>query len=168
MDGHNASGRVFPASETTRTLILQKLKSGLLHRHKRADEQSRNGTSSQPITSNGVSTNTTSKTEEILIGVLIPYTSKVVMSSYQTGTYYASSFKIAQDKINNDPKLLPGRKLRIIYNDTQCLGEKEIELFYYQLTQMKAAAVIGLGCDGCKTLARFAGALNVTLVSHVS
>ena len=105
---------------------------------------------------------------EIRIGLLIPYTSKVVMSTYKTGEYYVSSFLIAADKINNDSDLLPGHKLSIVYNDTGCLAEKEIQLFYYQLAKMNVAGIIGLGCAGCKIVAAFAGALNVPIISHVS
>ena len=142
--------------------------SGLLHRETEGDASTK-AASRQNVTSFNETTNNTKKIEEeIVVGVLIPYTSKVAMSSHQTGYYYASSFLIARDNINSDTNLLPGRKVRIIFNDTECLDKNEIQQFDYQLNQMNAVAIIGLGCDGCEAVARFAGALNIPIISHVS
>ena len=124
--------------------------------------------SRQTMTSSNETTNDTDKIEEILILALIPYTSKVVIPSYLTGTYYASSLLIAADEINDDTKLLPGRRLRVIFSDSQCLAETAVQQVLYQWRKLNIAAIIGAGCDECKTVARIAGSLNIPIVSHVS
>ena len=106
-------------------------------------------------------------TTNIKIGILLAQ--RVLNNTWwKSGNFYASAFQIAVDRINDDPQLLHGHKLEYVYNDTECSEEKSIQLFHYQVCQMNVAGVIGLGCSKCDGLAKYAGAINVNMVSHVS
>lgn len=86
------------------------------------------------------------------LGVLLPYSDNIVgnlESVIYSGTYYAAAITLAIDKVNNDPKLLPGSKLSFVWNNTQCNQTKMVEQQHWQIKQ-GVSAFIGPACHGRK------------------
>ena len=99
------------------------------------------------------------------VGLLIPMYNAFYL---QKGLYYASAINIAIDEINRQEKLLPGKNISFIWNNTDCEDEsKTIRALMYQIYEAKVSAIIGPGCT-CNTSARNAAAFNVPMVSYVS
>ena len=124
---------------------------------------------SRPIPNN-ISDNRT----KIHIGLLLPFVLSNQGSEYKRGgaKFYSEAFNIAIENINNDPYLLPGYKLEYVFNDTRCNELDSIRSMYYQYKQrdelrLPIHGFIGLGCQ-CGTAAKFASAMKVPVVSHVS
>ena len=106
---------------------------------------------------------------EIVVGLLIPYTfdgSRVSMSTYHSGAFYASAILIALEDINKHGSLLPGKNLSFIWNDTTCVERTAIKQQHYQ-QQKGVYAYIGGGCH-CTTIAKNAGAYDIPMISYVS
>ena len=111
---------------------------------------------------------------KIHIGLLLPFVLSSHGSEYRGGgaKYYSEAFSLAVKRINNDPTLLPGHKLDFVFNDTRCNELDNIKAMYYQyksrdVRNMPVHGFIGLGCQ-CNAPAKFASALKVPVVSHVS
>lgn len=102
----------------------------------------------------------------LTIGLILPYSASPGGSRALDGKFYASAITIAVDNINKDPNLLPGIRLRFVWDDSECSEEKSINALISQLDR-KVDAFIGFGCD-CHTQARMAAALNLPVISHVS
>lgn len=102
----------------------------------------------------------------LTIGLILPYTVSTGGGRSLPGNHYASAITIAVDRINDDPNLLPGIRLRFIWDDSECSEEKSIKAFISQW-ERRVDAFIGFGCK-CHTQARMAAALNLPVVSHVS
>lgn len=102
----------------------------------------------------------------LTIGLIIPYSRSAGGSRAVRGRDYASAMTVAVDNINKDPHLLPGIRLGFIWNDSECIEEKSIQLFISQW-ERNVDGFIGFGCN-CHTQARMAAALNLPVVSHVS
>ena len=101
----------------------------------------------------------------LTIGLILPY--KVSYGSRSLGgQYYASAMTIAVDNVNKDPSLLPGIRLRFVWDDSECSEEQSIKALISQW-ERRVDAFIGFGCN-CHTQARMAAALNLPVVSHVS
>ena len=79
---------------------------------------------------------------------------------------YASGITLAVEKVNSNPQLLAGHKLRYIWNDTACVETKAVKQQLYQL-EAGVDAFIGPACE-CKTAAIVAEAVNKALISYVS
>ena len=101
----------------------------------------------------------------LTIGLILPYSTPIGGRALD-GKFYASAITIAVDNINKDPNLLPGIRLRFVWDDSECLEEKSINALISQF-ERKVDAFIGFGCD-CHTQARMAAALNLPVISHVS
>ena len=97
-------------------------------------------------------------------GLILPY--KVGSPDVPPGNLYASALKIAVDRINRDPTLLPGITLSFTWDDSECLEELSIQALIEQW-EKRVDGFIGFGC-GCSTQARMAAALNLPVISHVS
>lgn len=102
----------------------------------------------------------------LTIGLILPYSRSTGGGRGLRGIHYASAITIAVDNINKDPNLLPGIRLRFIWDDSECIEEKSIKAFISQW-ERRVDAFIGFGCN-CHTQARMAAALNLPVVSHVS
>lgn len=100
----------------------------------------------------------------LTIGLILPY--KVGSPDVPPGNRYASALKIAVDRINRDPTLLPGITLSFTWDDSECLEELSIQALIEQW-EKRVDGFIGFGC-GCSTQARIAAALNLPVISHVS
>ena len=112
--------------------------------------------------------------EQIMIGLLLPFTLSAHGSEYGEGgaKFYAEAFNIAVERINNNVSLLPGYRIDYIFNNTRCNEIDSIRAMHYQYMFQKNRgstihAFVGLGCH-CKAPVKFAGAINVPVVSHVS
>ena len=111
---------------------------------------------------------------KIHIGLLLPFHLANHGNEYSRGgaRFYSEAFNIALDNINNDPYLLPGHKLDFVFNDTGCNEMDSIKSMYYQYVRRNKLNLpfhgfIGLGCE-CGTAAKFASAMKIPVVSHVS
>lgn len=102
----------------------------------------------------------------LTIGLILPYTVSTGGGRGLAGNHYASAITIAVDNINNDPSLLPGIRLRFVWDDSECSEETSIKALISQW-ERRVDAFIGFGCK-CHTQARMAAALNLPVVSHVS
>ena len=111
--------------------------------------------------------------KEIYIGLLLPFTFTRRRSEYKGGAkYYAAAFSLAVKSVNEDPYLLPGYELKFTWNDTRCNEKDNILTMYnqFQYREKRGLPVhgfIGLGCE-CDSAAKFASAMEVPIVSHVS
>ena len=121
-----------------------------------------------------ISNNTSDNRTKIHIGLLLPFELSNQGSEYKRGgaKFYSEAFNIAIDHINSDPFLLPGYKLEYVFNDTRCNELDSIRSMYYQYKRrdeirLPIHGFIGLGCQ-CGTAAKFASAMKVPVVSHVS
>ena len=110
----------------------------------------------------------------IHIGILLPFnfTSHVHEFSAGSAKWYSEAANIAIERINNDPSLLPGHKLEFVISETNCNELNNTKAMYYQyrkrnLLDLPIHGFIGLGCK-CRTAAKFASAMKVPVVSHVS
>lgn len=119
------------------------------------------------------SSNITDNRKPIFIGLLLPFSFETHRSYYDGGAlFYAEAFLLALEAVNNDPTLLPGYRLDYVYNDTKCTELNNIRAMYYQYQlrdrqNLPVHGFIGLGCE-CNTAAKFASAMKVPVVSHVS
>ena len=111
---------------------------------------------------------------KIHIGLLLPFVLSTHDSEYSRGgaKFYSEAFSIAVEQINKDATILPGYKLDFVFNDTRCNELDSIRAMYYQFKSrdeqhLPVHGFIGLGCQ-CSTAAKFASAMKVPLVSHVS
>ena len=123
---------------------------------------------------NYTSGNSTDNRTKIHIGLLLPFHLANHGKEYSRGgaRFYSEAFNIALDNINNDPYLLPGHKLDFVFNDTRCNEMDSIKSMYYQYVRRDKVKLpfhgfIGLGCQ-CGTAAKFASAMKIPVVSHVS
>ena len=114
------------------------------------------------------------KRKQLWIGLLLPFTLASHGGEYGGGgaKFYAEAFNLAIEKINNDSSLLPGYKLDYVFNNTRCSELDGIRAMYYQYQTRDRKGLpihgfIGLGCQ-CSTAAKFASAMKVPIVSHVS
>ena len=104
----------------------------------------------------------------ILLGVLIPFTlGTAPMTSYASGTYYASAMFLAIDDVNNNKDLLPNHTLSLVWADTICDWKKTIQVQLDMIKDQNVDAFIGGGCAGCEAMAKNAGAVNIPIISHV-
>ena len=119
------------------------------------------------------SSNSTDNRKQIFIGLLLPLSFDKPGSHYRGGAlFYAEAFLIALEAVNNNPSLLPGYRLDYVFNDTKCTELNNIRAMYYQYQlrdrqNLPVHGFIGLGCE-CSTAAKFASAMKVPVVSHVS
>ncbi len=116
---------------------------------------------------------TSGNTKTIFIGLLLPFTFARLRSEFKGGAkYYAAAFPLALKSVNENPRLLPGYKLIYTWSDTRCTEKYNIRAMYdqYQTRDKQGLPIhgfIGLGCE-CDSAAKFASAMEVPLVSHVS
>ena len=119
------------------------------------------------------SSNSTDNRKQIFIGLLLPFTFERPRSNYDGGAvFYAEAFLLALEAVNKDRSLLPGYRLDYVYNNTKCTELNNIRAMYYQYQlrdrqNLPVHGFIGLGCE-CSTAAKFASAMKVPVVSHVS
>lgn len=102
----------------------------------------------------------------LTIGLILPYAVSTGGGRNLPGNHYAAAITIAVDNINNDPNLLPGFRLRFIWDDSECSEEMSIKALISQW-EKRVDAFLGFGCK-CHTQARMAATLNLPVVSHVS
>ncbi len=121
----------------------------------------------------GHENSTSNSFKEIYLGLLLPFTFSRSRSEYKGGAkYYAAAFPLALKSVNDNPYLLPGYKLIYSWNDTKCTDRYNILAMYEQFKSrdrkgLPVHGFIGLGCE-CDSAAKFASAMQVPLVSHVS
>lgn len=111
---------------------------------------------------------------KIHIGLLLPFVLSSHGSEYKEGgaRFYSEAFTLAVKRINEDPTVLPGYKLDFVFNDTRCNELDNIRAMYFQYKSrnrwsLPVHGFIGLGCQ-CSAAAKFASAMKVPVVSHVS
>ncbi|XP_057310998.1 atrial natriuretic peptide receptor 1-like isoform X2 [Hydractinia symbiolongicarpus] len=105
----------------------------------------------------------------ILLGVLIPYTlgSDSHLTTYYSGRYYSSAMYLAVEDVNNNKNLLPNHRVELVWADTMCNWKKAVTLQMGMIHNESVDAFIGGGCQGCKVMARIAGASNIPMISHM-
>ena len=110
----------------------------------------------------------------IHIGILLPFDFIKPAFELEGGSakWYSEAANISIEHINNDPSLLPGHKLQSVLSETNCDEMHNIRAMYDQYAKRKFQHLpihgfIGLGCE-CRTAAKFASAMKVPVVSHVS
>ena len=103
------------------------------------------------------------------LGVLLPYSDNVVgnlQSGVFSGTYYAAAVTLAVEKVNSDPRLLPGSTLSFVWNNTQCDHTRMVEQQRWQI-QQGVSGFIGPICHG-KKAAKIAAKHDLAVISFVS
>lgn len=108
-------------------------------------------------------------TKDYKLGVLLPYCDDVwepLPSRAMSPKYYAAAVSIAVDKVNNDPKLLPGSKLSFVWNNTHCNQTKMVQIQHWQIKQ-GVSGFIGPVCH-LRKAAKVARKHGLPVISFVS
>ncbi len=99
---------------------------------------------------------------ELKIGALIENPTNV-----SSGLIAHAAVDIAISKVNNDPSLLNGHKLKYVVGNSGCNGKQAIGEFARLIHHDKVDAIIGPSCnEGCLTSGYLATYHNLAMISH--
>ena len=110
----------------------------------------------------------TSAGEDITIGLLMAdVAAKSSDSGFLRGRQICGALSYAVEQINDDPRILPGHRLKIIWDDTKGSKLVSTNALTHQWRR-GAVAFFGPAEDVCVTEARVASSWNLPMISYVS